>query len=73
MVALSSMNLLSLASFVRQKYSTYQIVLAADRDLNGNGQARAAATAGAFGGTVALPPVFSDWNDAFVRQGRINA
>ncbi|MCI0214185.1 toprim domain-containing protein [Cronobacter sakazakii] len=69
MVALSSVNLLSLASQARQKHPACQIVLAADRDLNGEGQTKAAAAADACGGTVALPPVFGDWNDAFVRHG----
>ncbi|EPF0043521.1 DNA primase [Enterobacter cloacae subsp. dissolvens] len=69
MVALSSVNLLSLASLVRQKYPACQIVLAADRDLNGDGQTRAAAAAQACEGTVALPPVFGDWNDAFMQNG----
>ncbi|MEH4657917.1 primase-helicase zinc-binding domain-containing protein [Phytobacter diazotrophicus] len=69
MVALSSVNLLSLASLARQKHPACQIVLAADRDLNGEGQTKAAAAADACGGTVALPPVFGDWNDALVRQG----
>jgi putative DNA primase/helicase len=35
MVALSSVNLLSLASLARQKHPACQIILAADRDLNG--------------------------------------
>ncbi|EBD2616102.1 toprim domain-containing protein [Salmonella enterica] len=69
MVALSSVNLLSLASLARQKHPACQIVLAADRDLNGNGQTKAAAAAGACEGIVALPPVFGDWNDAFVQKG----
>ncbi|TCW44309.1 plasmid and phage DNA primase [Phytobacter diazotrophicus] len=69
MVALSSVNLLSLASLARQKHPASQIVLAADRDLNGEGQTKAAAAADACNGTVALPPVFGDWNDAFVRHG----
>ncbi|PAO03345.1 DNA primase [Enterobacter cloacae] len=69
MVALSSVNLLSLASLARQKHPACQIVLAADRDLNGDGQTRAAAAAQACEGTVALPPVFGDWNDAFVQKG----
>ena len=69
MVALSSVNLLSLASLARQKHPACQIVLAADRDLNGEGQTKAAAAADACNGTVALPPVFGDWNDAFVRHG----
>ncbi|BBS35616.1 DNA primase [Enterobacter cloacae] len=69
MVALSSVNLLSLASLARQKHPACQIVLAADRDLNGDGQTRAAAAAQACEGTVALPPVFGDWNDAFMQKG----
>ncbi|HFT7042764.1 TPA: primase-helicase zinc-binding domain-containing protein [Enterobacter hormaechei] len=69
MVALSSVNLLSLASLARQKHPACQIVLAADHDLSGNGQTKAAAAAQACEGTVALPPVFGDWNDAFMQQG----
>ena len=69
MVALSSVNLLSLASLARQKHPACQIVLAADRDLNGDGQNKAAAAAGACEGVVALPPVFGDWNDAFMQHG----
>lgn len=69
MVALSSVNLLSLASLVRQKHPACQIVLAADRDLNGDGQTRAAAAAQACEGTIALPLVFGDWNDAFMQNG----
>ena len=69
MVALSSVNLLSLASLARQKHPACQIVLAADRDLSGNGQTKAAAAAQACEGIVALPPVFGDWNDAFMQQG----
>jgi putative DNA primase/helicase len=69
MVALSSVNLLSLASLARQKYPACQIALAADRDLNGDGQSKAASAAGACDGVVALPPVFGDWNDAFMQHG----
>ncbi|WP_312953147.1 primase-helicase zinc-binding domain-containing protein [Superficieibacter sp.] len=69
MVALSSVNLLSLASLTRQKHPACQIILAADRDLSGNGQTKAVAAAEACEGTVALPPVFGDWNDAFTQQG----
>ncbi|EPW9207585.1 primase-helicase zinc-binding domain-containing protein, partial [Salmonella enterica subsp. enterica serovar Adelaide] len=69
MVALSSVNLLSLASLARQKHPACQIVLAADRDLNENGQSKAAAAADACEGVVALPPVFGDWNDAFMQHG----
>ncbi|MBF9771827.1 primase-helicase zinc-binding domain-containing protein [Enterobacter asburiae] len=69
MVALSSVNLLSLASLARQKHPACQIVLAADRDLNSDGQTRATAAALACEGKVALPPVFGDWNDAFMQKG----
>ncbi|KDE36451.1 DNA primase [Kosakonia radicincitans UMEnt01/12] len=69
MVALSSVNLLSLASLTRSRHPGGQIVLAADRDLNGDGQTKAAAAAEACAGVVALPPVFGDWNDAFMQQG----
>ena len=69
MVALSSVNLLSLASLARQKHPACQIVLAADRDLNGDGQTRAAAAANASEGIVALPPVYGDWNDASELKG----
>ena len=69
MVALSSVNLLSLASLVRQKHPACQIVLAADRDLSGDGQSKATAAADACEGIVALPPVFGDWNDAFIQYG----
>ena len=69
MVALSSVNLLSLASLARHKHPACKIVLAADRDLSGDGQTKAAAAAQACEGTVALPPVFGDWNDAFMQQG----
>lgn len=69
MVALSSVNLLSLASLARQKYPACKIVLAADRDLNGDGQSKAVVAADACEGVVALPPVFGDWNDAFVQKG----
>jgi putative DNA primase/helicase len=69
MVALSSVNLLSLASLARQKHPACQIILAADRDLNGTGQNKAAAAAAACEGVVALPPVFGDWNDAMMLKG----
>lgn len=69
MVALSSVNLFSLASLARQKSPACQIVLAADRALNGEGQSKAAVAAGACEGIVALPPVFGDWNDAFMQHG----
>ena len=69
MVALSSVNLLSLASLARRQHPACQIILAADRDLSGDGQTKAAAAADACNGVVALPPVFGDWNDAFILNG----
>ncbi|MBM3010269.1 primase-helicase zinc-binding domain-containing protein [Citrobacter freundii] len=69
MVALSSVNLLSLASLARHRYPACQIVLASDRDLNGDGQTKASAAAESCGGVVALPPVFGDWNDAHTQHG----
>ena len=51
------------------KHPASQIVLAADRDLNGEGQSKAAVAAGACEGIVALSPVFGDWNDAFMQHG----
>lgn len=69
MVALSSVNLLSLASLARHKYPACRIVLAADRDLSGDGQTKASAAAESCEGVVALPPVFGDWNDAYTQHG----
>ena len=69
MVALSSVNLLSLASLARHQYPACRIVLAADRDLNGDGQTKASAAAESCEGVVALPPVFGDWNDAYTQHG----
>lgn len=69
MVALSSVNLLSLASLARHKFPACRIVIAADRDLSGDGQTKAAAAAESCEGVVALPPVFGDWNDAYTQHG----
>lgn len=68
-MALSSVNLLSLVSLARHKYPACRIVLAADRDLNGDGQTKASAAAESCEGVVALPPVFGDWNDAYTQHG----
>ncbi|MFS6817076.1 primase-helicase zinc-binding domain-containing protein [Citrobacter meridianamericanus] len=69
MVALSSVNLLSLASLARHQYPACRIIIAADRDLNGDGQTKASAAAESCEGVVALPPVFGDWNDAYTQHG----
>ncbi|WP_312055170.1 phage/plasmid primase, P4 family [Pantoea brenneri] len=68
-VALSSVNLLSLASLAREKHATQPLLIAADRDLNGDGQAKAKQAAKSSRAAVALPPVFGDWNDAFMQHG----
>ena len=64
MVAFSAVNFLSLASVAHNKYPGYQLIIAADRDLNGSGQNRAEAAAKACQCDIVLPPVFGDWNDA---------
>jgi len=68
-IALSSVNLLSLAGLAREKHATLPQLIAADRDLNGDGQAKAKQAAEASRAAVALPPVFGDWNDAFMQHG----
>jgi putative DNA primase/helicase len=68
-VALSSANLLSLAGLVREKHATLPLMIAADRDLNSDGQSKAVKAAAASNAAVALPPVFGDWNDAFMEHG----
>ena len=68
-IALSSVNLLSLAGLAREKHATLPLLIAADRDLNGNGQAKSKQAAEASRAAVALPPVFGDWNDAFMQHG----
>ncbi len=57
MVAFSSVNFLSLASVAHNKYPVYQLIIAADRDLNGSGQNRAETAAKACQCDIVLPPV----------------
>ena len=68
-IAMSSVNLLSLAGLAREKHAALPLLIAADRDLNGDGQAKAKQAAEASRAAVALPPVFGDWNDAFMQHG----
>ncbi len=68
-IALSSVNLLSLAGLAREKHAALPLLIAADRDLNGDGQMKAKQAAEASRAAVALPPVFGDWNDAFMQHG----
>ncbi|HGD8911273.1 TPA: primase-helicase zinc-binding domain-containing protein, partial [Escherichia coli] len=69
MVAFSSVNFLSLTSVAHNKYPGYQLIIAADRDLNGSGQERAETAAKACQCDIVLPPVFGDWNDALTQYG----
>lgn len=69
LVALSSINHLSLAGLVREKHATLLLLIAADRDLNGGGHTKARRAVEACNTTVTLPPVFGDWNDAFMQYG----
>lgn len=69
MVAFSSVNFLSLSSVAHNKYPGYQLIIAADRDLNGSGQSRAETAAKASQCDIVLPPVFGDWNDALTQYG----
>ncbi|GHM17397.1 hypothetical protein ECZU43_14550 [Escherichia coli] len=68
MVALSSVNLLSLASLARQKHPACQIVLpqtvTSAVTARKSRRSRRCVSEG-----VALPPVFGDWNDAFTQYG----
>ena len=68
-VALSSVHLLSLARLACQKSPACHIIHPADRDLHGDGPTKAVVAAEACEGIVALPPVFGDWNDAFIQKG----
>ncbi len=52
-IALSSVNLLSLAGLAREKHAALPLLIAADRDLNGDGQAKAKQAAEASRGPAA--------------------
>ncbi|MBD3697543.1 hypothetical protein IE981_13765 [Klebsiella pneumoniae] len=69
MVALSSVNLLSLASLARSKHPACQIILAADRDLNGTARLKPPRPQKPVRALSPLPPVFGDWNDAAMLKG----
>ncbi len=62
-----------LAGLAREKHAALPLLIAADRDLNGDGQAKAKQAAEASRAAVALPPVFGDWNDAFMQLGEDSA
>ncbi|MEX7635248.1 primase-helicase zinc-binding domain-containing protein [Serratia marcescens] len=68
-VALSANNLAAVAEQLRSHYPDARLLLAADNDRSGTGQARAAEAATLTGGTPALPPTEGDWNDVYGREG----
>ncbi|SEQ86331.1 putative DNA primase/helicase [Rosenbergiella nectarea] len=68
-IAFSSANFLSLASCIKEKHPTLPLIIAADRDLNEVGQQKAQKAANEFNATLALPPLFGDWNDAYIENG----
>ncbi|WP_241623186.1 primase-helicase zinc-binding domain-containing protein [Rosenbergiella australiborealis] len=67
-IAFSSANFLSLASCIKEKHPTLPLIIAADRDLNEVGQQKAQKVADEFNAILALPPLFGDWNDAYIES-----
>ncbi|MDW5511898.1 primase-helicase zinc-binding domain-containing protein [Serratia proteamaculans] len=72
-VALSANNLPAMAQQLRAQYPDALLLLAADNDENGTGQARAAEAAQLSGGKPALPSETGDWNDVYLQQGKLAA
>nr|WP_254603965.1 primase-helicase zinc-binding domain-containing protein [Serratia marcescens] len=72
-VALSANNLPAMAQQLRTHYPDALLLLAADNDENGTGQARAAEAAQLSGGKPALPSETGDWNDVYQQQGKLAA
>ncbi|CUZ58736.1 primase-helicase zinc-binding domain-containing protein [Serratia marcescens] len=72
-VALSANNLPAMAQQLRAHYPDALLLLAADNDENGTGQARAAEAAQLSGGKPALPSETGDWNDIYLQQGKLAA
>ena len=67
--ALSANNLPALARGLRGEHPDALMLIAADLDDNGTGQAKAHEAAEACGGVAALPPVPGDWNDLWTERG----
>ncbi|MFA9459908.1 DUF927 domain-containing protein [Thiohalorhabdus methylotrophus] len=62
-VAFDAGNLEPVVRVLRDKLLGVELVVAADHDESGTGQAKARAAAGAVGGLVAVPPKPGDFND----------
>jgi putative DNA primase/helicase len=64
-------NLGAVANAIRSLHPSARIIIAADNDLSGVGECKAAEAATAVGGCVAVPEeAGSDWNDVFRALGR---
>lgn len=72
-VALNANILPAMAQQLRAHYPDALLLLAADNDENGTGQARAAEAAQLSGGKPALPSETGDWNDVYQQQGKLAA
>ncbi len=62
-----------MAQQLRAHYPDALLLLAADNDENGTGQARATEAAQLSGGKPALPSETGDWNDVYQQQGKLAA
>ncbi len=68
-VALSANNLPALAAQLRERFPDALLLIAADNDENGKGQAKADEAALLCGGKAALPAEVGDWNDVYLLAG----
>ncbi|WP_207132129.1 DUF927 domain-containing protein [Halorhodospira neutriphila] len=68
-VAFDAGNLGPVARALRDKLPAVELVVAADNDESGTGQAKARAAAEAVAGMVAIPPEAGDFNDLAVAHG----
>ncbi|MGA7588213.1 MAG: primase-helicase zinc-binding domain-containing protein [Rouxiella badensis] len=68
-VALSANNLPALAAQLRERFPDALLLIAADNDENGKGQAKADEAALLSGGKAALPAEVGDWNDVYLLAG----
>jgi len=67
-VALSANNLPALAAKLRERFPEAHLLIAADNDENGKGQAKANEAALLSGGKAALPAEVGDWNDVYLLE-----